>query len=81
MKVGDAVRCIADKFLFDNYTPNSYNKILLPKKNKVYTIRTVVKTDYGTGITLKEIRNNKIYHDQGGLKEPIFGINRFELVK
>ena len=42
-------------------------------------MREVVETDYGDGLRLKEIVNKKIYHDKGGLQEPIFGVNRFKL--
>lgn len=79
MKKGDKVICIADKVIFDKHTPREYRSIELPKKRKLYTIREVVKNDYGTGIRLEEIKNPKIYHDQGGLQEPMFSTARFEL--
>ena len=78
-KKDDAVICIADKFIFDKHTPFEYHYIELPKKNKIYIIRSVVNTDYGQGIRLKEIKNSKIWHDHGGWQEPIFGSNRFKI--
>lgn len=59
------------------FIPKKYKGIKTPKKNELYTVRELVKTDFGTGILLEEIRNELIPHTYGGLKEPCFRISRF----
>jgi hypothetical protein len=75
--VGQKVRCIADRFDFGKWTPIEYRDIILPKKGEIYTIRRVVTTEFGVGLLLEEIQNEEIHHDIGGVREPIFGTNRF----
>lgn len=80
MERGQKVKYIADKVYNDKATPKEYHNITYPKKGQTYIIRQVVRTDYGDGLLLEEIKNPIIHHDQGGAREPIFGTNRFELI-
>ena len=77
---GTKVICINDTFSFGEELPDQYKDITLPKYNKKYTVRGLHEHPKGCwGIHLKEIVNDEIDHDVGGLKEPIFSIDRFEV--
>lgn len=81
MKKGDKVICIDDVFKLNSNIPKAYENLTHPKLNQIYTIRSVIKTEYGTGIRLIEIINPKIKHDKGGTKEPIYMTNRFKITR
>lgn len=74
------VKCIADKYHYDSSVPEEYKIIKKPIKDIIYTVRELVETEYGNGYLLEEIVNEEVYHDQGGWREPIFAIGRFEVV-
>jgi|GEM_PF-2540346 len=78
IKKGDTVYLQDDHFDFNQKgVPKEYKDIQTPKKNEPYTVRELVSTPDGVGIRLEEIVNNKIWHDVGGLQEPVFAIERF----
>lgn len=78
---GTSVKCVDAQFVYDRHTPKEYRKIKKPKEGSTYTVRDVVNVpNYGVGIRLVEIVNPPIYHVKGGWKEPIFSIDRFEIV-
>ncbi len=79
MKQGDKVICVNGKFESRETDPFTKEQLNLPKNGRVYTVRQKVETDYGFGIRLVEVINSRFYHDQGGLQEPSFDVNRFEL--
>ena len=67
---------------FGREMPFKKSEIKVPEKGKDYTVRSVVKTKYGTGIRLKEIVNPEFYFkDIQRKEEPIFDIKRFQLIK
>jgi len=79
MEPGTKVRCLDDHFVDEKTNPFKASDLNLPESGKVYTVREVVKTQYGTGIRLHEIKNKQYYFDDiRGLEEPIFDANRFE---
>ena len=79
VKVGEKVKCIDDCFVDEPTNPFRKSQLHLPVENEVYTIRQVVKTDYGVGIRLEEIKNSTFYFDNiKKYEEPIFGIYRFQ---
>ena len=65
---------------FEKSTPKEYKDIELPEKGVEYSVREIVNTKYGKGLRFKEIVNEEIYHDQGGWQEPIFKIEKFNVV-
>ncbi|MCK9568120.1 hypothetical protein M0R72_04170 [Candidatus Pacearchaeota archaeon] len=82
MKKGDKVKCIDDYFEDSNTNPFHIREINIPKENQNYTIREVVRTDYGTGVRLVEVINKKYYFKNiNREEEPIFGSNRFKSLK
>lgn len=81
MKSGVSVKCIDDHFVDEESNPFKASELNLPKQEILYTVRKVIKTKYGKGIRLKEIKNKKYYFDNiGKYKEPFFNKDRFELV-
>ena len=79
--IGQKVKCIADRFDFGKWTPIEYRDIILPKKGETYTIRRVIISDFGVGLLLEEIVNEELHHMIGGIREPIFGTNRFIIIE
>lgn len=78
MQKGDKVICVNDQFNYnDPQIPKEYLTISVPVKGEEYTIREVVRTNYGIGIRLEEIKNKQIYHTVGGWQEPIFSVVKF----
>jgi len=59
LKPKDKVKCIEDNFVDEKTNPFKASDINLPIKEKLYTIRQIVKTPYGTGVRLEEIKNKK----------------------
>lgn len=76
---GMRVRCIDGKFSPDPELPYGPKDIALPTQGKIYTIRQVVQTMTTPGLLLSEIRNLKFHHDIGGIQEPCFSLERFEV--
>ncbi len=82
MKKGEKVKCIDDCFVDEPTNPFRKSQLHLPEENEIYTIREMVKTDYGVGVRLEEIRNDTFYFDNiKRYEEPIFGIYRFETIE
>ncbi|MBI5045530.1 MAG: hypothetical protein HZC14_00770 [Candidatus Niyogibacteria bacterium] len=54
MKKGDKVLCVNGAFASRSTDPFTADEIHLPKRGKVYIVRSVIKTGYGTGLRLKE---------------------------
>jgi len=81
LKKGDKVICIDDYFEDSETNPFRVSELKLPKERETYTIRELAKTAYGTGVRLNEIINKKYYFgDIHKEEEPIFGINRFQVL-
>ena len=79
VKAGEKVKCIDDHFIDEPTNPFRKSQLNLPVENEIYTVRQVVKTDYGSGIRLEEIKNDTFYFDNiKRHEEPIFGTYRFE---
>lgn len=79
---GIKVICIDDCFVDSPTNPFRKCEINLPKKDEVYTVREVVKTSYGSGIRLYEIKNKKYYFsDISRFEEPTFSIKRFRQIE
>jgi hypothetical protein len=82
LKTGTKVICIDDHFEDVKTNPYKKSDITLPEKDKIYTIRKVVNTQYGVGVRLKEITNKEFYFQNiRGYEEPIFSEERFKIKK
>lgn len=60
-KKGQKVVCI---FQFSN-NPKPIDKITLPEKDKIYTVREVIRRENRVGILLEEIVNKPLNHKHG----------------
>lgn len=74
-----AVLCIDAAFQDDEELPFSMDEIIKPQKNTQYTIKEVVETNFGVGVRLYGIKNEKfLFSKIQGYKEPLFCVERFE---
>lgn len=80
VRVGSEIRCCNGTFLSRKTDPFRSEQIRKPVFGVVYRVREVVETQDGPGLRLKEIINEKFLHDKGGLQEPAFSLDRFDLV-
>lgn len=79
---GLKVECIDGQFQDTKTNPFLVSDLNLPKERENYIVREVIDTSHGTGILLAEIHNNRYYFDDvKELREPIFSVNRFEIVE
>lgn len=82
LEKGDKVMCVDDYFEDCKTNPFKFSEINIPKEDELYTIREVVRTPYGTGVRLEEIINKKYYFSNiHREEEPIFGVNRFQILR
>jgi hypothetical protein len=82
MKTGQRIICIDDFFEDEDTNPFDVDELILPEAGREYTVREVVRTDYGIGLRLEEIRNEEYYFENVcEYQEPIFGKNRFSPVE
>lgn len=80
VRVGSEIMCCDDTFTARKTDPYTLDQISKPVRGQVYKVREIVETSYGPGLRLNEIINKKFFFDRGGLQEPVFSLDRFELV-
>jgi len=79
VEIGEKVKCIDDCFIDERTNPFKKSQLNLPIENEIYTIRQIIKTSFGIGIRLEEIKNDEFYFDNiRRYEEPIFDVYRFE---
>lgn len=79
IKKGSRVKCIDDCFEGCGTLTLDIDELLLPEKDKIYTIRGIKETKGGTGVLLEEIRNKQYsFPSIKKKREPVFDIKRVE---
>jgi len=76
-EVGQKIKCVAAEYHVPENVSREYLSITRPVLDSIYTVREITLSPYGFGVRLEEVRNKKILHEKVGLREPIFGANRF----